>query len=204
MTPTDQLTQTKITRRSFLTLSATGALVFVTPRGDGSLITRALATSPATPALPASAIPKFVTPLLIPPAMPRKTRINRPGDKPIDVYEIEVRQFVQQVLPAGLPATTVWGYGTHTPTGELFNAPSATIEAKYQTPVRVTWENALTDMDGRALPHLLPVDPTLHWANPPGGNTGRDSRPEFASTPGAYQGPVPLVTHLHGAESVGD
>ena len=25
---------------------------------------------------------------------------------------------------------------------------------------------------GNYLPHLLPVDPTLHWANPPGGTTG--------------------------------
>jgi hypothetical protein len=51
------------------------------------------------------------------------------------------------------------------------------------------------------LPHLLPVDPTLHWANLPGGVDGRDSRPAFVSTPGPYAGPVPLVTHLHGGHS---
>ena len=28
------------------------------------------------------------------------------------------------------------------------------------------------------LPHLLPVDPTLHWANPPGGTAGRDTPPD--------------------------
>src|SRR3970040_2868741 len=49
--------------------------------------------------------------------------------------------------------------------------------------------------------HLLPVDPTLHWANPPGGIAGRDSRPDFATTPGPYTGPVPIVTHLHGAHT---
>jgi spore coat protein A len=43
------------------------------------------------------------------------------------------------------------------------------------------------------------VDPTLHWANPPGGPTGRDMRPMFTSTPVAYDGPVPMVTHVHGA-----
>ena len=46
-------------------------------------------------------------------------------------------------------------------------------------PVRVKWINELVDADGNYLPHLLPVDPTLHWANPPGGATGRDTRPEF-------------------------
>ena len=54
------------------------------------------------------------------------------------------------------------------------------------------------------LPHLLPVDPTLHWANPPGGTTGRDMRPSFTATPGPYTGPVPMVTHVHGAVGVGD
>ena len=34
--------------------------------------------------------------------------------------------------------------------------------------------------------------------------TGRDSRPLFHSTPGPYTGPVPMVTHVHGAVGVGD
>jgi len=52
----------------------------------------------------------------------------------------------------------------------------------------------------RFLPHFLPVDPTLHWANPPGGRDGRDSTPTFARTPGRYTGPMPNVVHLHGSE----
>ena len=35
--------------------------------------------------------------------------------------------------------------------------------------MRVKWINDLKDANGNYLPHLLPVDPTLHWANPPGG-----------------------------------
>ena len=66
------------------------------------------------------------------------------------------------------------------------------------------WVNELVDADGSFLPHLLPVDPTLHWANPPGGVAGRDMRPRFTETPGPYTGPVPLVTHVHGAVGVGD
>jgi bilirubin oxidase len=65
----------------------------------------------------------------------------------------------------------------------------------------VSWVNQLVDSSGRFLPHLLPVDPTLHWANPPGGLAGRDMRPSFTSTPGRYTGPVPMVVHLHGGHS---
>ena len=38
--------------------------------------------------------------------------------------------------------------------------------------MRVKWINDLVDANGNYLPHLLPVDPTLHWANPPGGVDG--------------------------------
>ena len=80
-----------------------------------------------------------------------------------------------------------------------FHYPSFTIEAKYNRPVRVKWMNQLVDQYGKFRPHLLPVDPTLHWANPPGGTSGRDSTPDFTATPGPYTGPVPIVTHVHGA-----
>jgi FtsP/CotA-like multicopper oxidase with cupredoxin domain len=123
-----------------------------------------------------------------------------------------MRQLQQQILPAGLPTTTVWGYGAVKSASRrgllLHNAPSLTIEAKWKTPVRVKWINELranpNDPASNYLPHLLPVDPTLHWANPPGGTSGRDTRPTFASTPGPYTGPVPIVTHVHGAVGVGD
>jgi FtsP/CotA-like multicopper oxidase with cupredoxin domain len=45
------------------------------------------------------------------------------------------------------------------------------------------------------------VDQTLHWANPPGGPGGTDMR---GSDPAPYTGPVPIVTHVHGAVDVGD
>ncbi|HEX2368931.1 MAG TPA: multicopper oxidase, partial [Acidimicrobiia bacterium] len=124
------------------------------------------------------------------------------------------RQFMQQILPAGLPATAVWGYGAVKSESKrgllLHNAPSLTIEAQWSRPVRVKWINELVDANGDFLPHLLPVDPTLHWANPPQGSDPdygdgpRDSRPTFSSTPGPYTGPVPIVTHVHGAVTVGD
>jgi spore coat protein A len=153
-------------------------------------------------------VDKYVTPMLIPPVMPRAATITMPGGKPGDYYEISMRQFQQQILPANLPKTTVWGYGAVTSASGrgllVHNAPSLTIEAMNNRPVRVKWINDLVDANGGFLPHLLPVDPTLHWANPPGGVSGRDMRPEFTETPGPYDGPVPIVTHLHGSTDVGD
>jgi len=146
-----------------------------------------------------SAIPKYATALVIPPAMPLTSMLTEQGQA-VRYYEIAVRQFRQQILPAGLPTTTVWSYGSVSHPG-TFNYPAFTVEAQVDVPVRVKWINDLVDARGDYLPHLLPVDPTLHWANPPGGQHGRDSRPSFGSTPGPYTGPVPLVTHLHGGHT---
>jgi spore coat protein A len=146
---------------------------------------------------------KFQTPLVIPPAMPRTRKLNSRTGGAIDYYEIAVRQFQQQILPAPHPVTTVWSYGSVNHPG-TFNYPAFTVEARWQSPVRVRWVNDLVDSNQNFLPHLLPVDPTLHWANPPGGRDGRDTRPTFTDTPGPYTGPVPIVTHLHGSAGVGD
>jgi bilirubin oxidase len=147
-------------------------------------------------ALDPTSVPKYGRELLIPPVMLRTSTIHG-GD--VDFYRIAMRQFPQQILPPGFPATTVWGYGSLP--GGTFHSPSLTIEAKVDRPVRVRWINGLVDGRGRYRQHLLPVDPTLHWANPPGGDGQRDTRPDFTSTPGAYTGPVPIVTHLHGGHS---
>ena len=93
-----------ITRRVFLTaslLAGAGQLlpwkriqhVFAKPLPGGSL-------NPLS-------IPKFLMPLVIPPAMPKTGKIGA-----IDYYEIAVRQFRQQILPTGMPTTTVWSYGS--------------------------------------------------------------------------------------------
>jgi FtsP/CotA-like multicopper oxidase with cupredoxin domain len=176
--------------------SGAGAALFLPWRFD---LGQALA-APGSTTLPGTDIPKYQLPLIVPPAMPRSA-ILRQGGKNVDFYEIAVRQFDQQVLPPSLPVTTVWSYGSANDPGS-FNYPAFTIEAGWRRPVRVRWINDLKDPSGNFLPHLLPVDPTLHWANPPGGNAGRDERPTFSSTPGPYTGPVPIVTHLHGSEGV--
>ncbi len=150
------------------------------------------------PSLDPAGIAKYATPLLIPPAMPRARKLRVKGGKNVDYYEIAVRQFTQQILPPGMPATTVWGYGPRVAQDGpiIFSAPSLTIEAKWNAPVRVKWVNELVDAAGRALPHLLPVDQTLHWANPAGPIDYHG-----APTLEPYTGPVPVVTHVHGAHT---
>jgi FtsP/CotA-like multicopper oxidase with cupredoxin domain len=195
----------EMTRRKFLKIGFIGgAALFVPWRFK---LPKLFAQIPGGTLDPRS-VSKYVTPLLIPPVMPRAGTVKLKSGKNADYYEISVRQFAQQILPAGLPATTVWGYGAIASASKrgllVHNAPSLTIEANWNRPVRVKWINDLLDTNGDYLPHLLPVDQTLHWANPPGGSMGRDTRPTFDSTPGPYTGPVPIVTHVHGAVGVGD
>ena len=155
------------------------------------------------PTLDPTDIPKYAADLLIPPAMPLTSMVAIPGGSRADYYEIAVRQFQQQVLPPGLPETTVWGYGS-VQYPQTFHYPAFSIEAKVGRTTLVKWINDLVDENGNYLPHLLSVDPTLHWANPPGGIAGRDMRPMFMTTPDPYDGPVPIITHVHGAHTYED
>ncbi|MCJ7838650.1 MAG: hypothetical protein MUP61_05495, partial [Burkholderiales bacterium] len=168
-------------------------------------------------------IPKYVTPLVIPPVMKNNGTANQ--------YDIAVRQFKQQILPSPLPPTTVWSYGPAAdPTPALapdpnsqFNYPAYTVENTVNTATKVNWINDLvadpdackaslnpgTDPACNALSHLLPIDRSLHWANPEGltcknGKT-KDCRPDPADPANVavlqqpYDGPVPIVTHVHGS-----
>lgn len=213
------------TRREFLKLASASVLAWVLTSKTG--LRRIVYAQIPGGTLDPGSVSKYQTPMLIPPAMPRAGVIKRRGGKNADYYEISMKQFDQQILPAGMPATTVWGYGAVRSSSKrgllLHNAPSLTIEARARRPVRVKWINELMDADGNYLPHLLPVDPTLHWANVPqlvgmNGIAGPDRRPDFSgksyvpladfSDPDTeytqYTGPVPIVTHVHGAVGVGD
>ncbi len=144
------------------------------------------------PPMDPSTIPKFDQPLAIPRVMPPSSDINA------DEYRIAARQFQQQVLPPPMPATTVWGYGRDGDSS-TFSYPGPTVETRGNRPVRVTWVNGLVDDEKRFLPHLVPVDSTIHWADPGGTHTtdGHNHDREDA----LYTGPVPMVTHVHGAHS---
>ncbi|MFZ3046248.1 MAG: hypothetical protein WA151_10060, partial [Desulfatirhabdiaceae bacterium] len=130
-----------------------------------------------SPLLNSQVIPKYQDFLIIPPVMPS---VARKADLPPDEqaitpwhskYEIAVKQFDQQILPAPFPKTTVWSYGNLLgpapgEPGSTYNYPAFTVEVRRDEVARVAWTNGLVDDSGRYLPHLLPVDRTLHWANP--------------------------------------
>ena len=123
------------------------------------------------------------------------------AENPVQYYAVDISSFPQQVLPAGYPKTTVWGYGGFVRDkagGVVYkrSAPGPTFEALRGRPAKVQWINRL------ACPHMFAVDPTLHWANP--NNMPMDPpKPWSAFPPGVdkAQWPVPVVTHLHGGET---
>ncbi len=163
-------------------------------RGDGRPREAGPDTFPARKPLAPGSLPRYTEPLVIPPAMPPESKTAA-----LTSYAIAAREIRQQILPSGYPRTTVWAYGRAgdplygTGLSSSYNSPGFTIEARVNEKVRVEWVNGLVDGQGDYRPHLLPVDQTLHWANPPG---PPDS---MSMNPAAYLGPVPIVTHVHGA-----
>jgi FtsP/CotA-like multicopper oxidase with cupredoxin domain len=111
--------------------------------------------------------------------------------------------------PAFDPATGASLYTAPAPVGtqgSTFNYPAFTVENTTYNPTTVRWINDLKNpVTNSFLPHLLTgtVDQTLHWANPP--NTGCVNSLQVPQTdcntynPAPYTGPVPIVTHVHGA-----
>jgi spore coat protein A, manganese oxidase len=183
----------KLTRRE--------ALIAAAVTGTGAAIAgpRIIAAAGASVGqLNPNAIPQFSTQLFILPAMPTAA-----STKTYDRFSLAARPFRQQILPRGFPTTPVFGFGSTT-NAKTFHAPGYTIEATVGRHTRLTWSNQLMNSSGNFVPHILPVDPTIHWANPPGGTANRDKPPKFTSTPGRYTGPVPLVVHLHGAHAYED
>jgi FtsP/CotA-like multicopper oxidase with cupredoxin domain len=188
-------------RRDFLKIStATGAAAVLASKVR--FLQRAFAAYVTQNTMDPMSIPQFASPMVIPLAMPGKFSKNK------DKYKIAVRQFQQQILPTGYPSTTVWSYGSIDHPG-TFNYPAFTIEATYNKDTQVQWRNELFDAMGNPLQHVVPVDPSLHWANPIG---MRDTRPDsgdaaywmhpYLNGPnGNYTGPVPMVTHVHGAHT---
>jgi FtsP/CotA-like multicopper oxidase with cupredoxin domain len=201
---------------------------------SGVMISAALAVPLPGGTLDPLTIPKYVTPLVIPPVM------NKAPGATTNDYDIAVRQFKQQILPGGIwatlpgcagqnctfPATTVWSYGPDAdPTPAVapaansqFNYPAYTIENTVDTTTTVDWMNELVKNPDQCklapntgacnyLSHITPIDRSLHWANPEqlpcmDPAKTKDCRPDPANgviLQKPYTGPVPIVTHVHGA-----
>ncbi len=147
---------------------------------------------------PRSAIAQAVTAVLNPTRVPQfQNRVINPLDPAYvfqpDVvggseYTLSIQQFNTNTIGLRngrrrLLNTTVWGYGT---ASQAPTFPGRTFEVQSGAPITVTYLNDLTDAAGAAIPHPLPIDTTLDWANP-GGLGGL--------------APVPLVAHLHGGDT---
>ena len=126
-------------------------------------------------ALDARRLRKFVDEL------PRPRRVSGP------TLDLAVTEF-RQKLHADLPPTVLWGYdGSY---------PGPTIEAERGKPLRARFRN---ELQNQTLLAALPVDQTLHWADPLGAKQGAHSH-HGGGPRERYAGPVPLITHLHGGE----
>lgn len=147
----------------------------VTPTDEDKTID--VVQSNLTPLDP-TVLEKYVDALPIP-AVIKSKGINRLSP----YYEVTMTQFTQK-LHRDLNPTTVWGYnGTY---------PGPTFEVMRGRPIWVKWINKLPTT------HLLPIDPTIHGAQPPnpavrtvvhlhGGNVPpqSDGFPEDWFTPGS-------------------
>lgn len=119
--------------------------------------------------------PQFVNPLPVPPAID-----GRNGG----LFTIGINQFDQWLglvdpITKQPIKTKVWGYNGH--------YPGPTILAKKNTPIDIFWRNNLVNGSNEPLPHLLPIDPTVHWA--------LEDRANWK------QLGVPVVSHLHGGHT---
>lgn len=139
-------------------------------------------------------IPKFVNQLVKPPVYCPVRR-----DDENDLYEIEISEFTQQVLPDGFPETTVWGYSGQVMDEKTHqfryfrSAPGAVFEAIRNVPIRVKWINKLS---GR---NFWAADPVHHMAKLPDEATNssspwRGSQPDIPDA----RGSLPVVTQPHG------
>ncbi len=131
------------------------------------------------------AIPQFVEP------MPNFANHRVVGNN----LTVSAEEFQEMVLPASVYAalavpynagTYVWGYNVN---GVGAYYPGFTVEAERGVPTTVIYSNNLP-VSGSVVQGLLPVDQTLHWADP---------FMEMGSMM-VYAGPPPIVPHLHGAE----
>ena len=108
-------------------------------------------------------------------------------------YRVEVGPALQNVgLVGGVDgitplSTPVFGYGEK----GVYTWPGKTIFARSGEPVEVKWKNKLFDAAGMPLPHLLPVDTSLHWAYSLQGYT------QYSI---AANG-IPIVPHVHGGHT---
>jgi spore coat protein A, manganese oxidase len=192
-----------INRRHFFKLGAAAGAAFVVPWGRGAL-PAASAQKMASRAAAAQGVelldpesqPKFASPA---PNALAPSFIFQPQNPKKGRYKIGMFQFPQDL---GLRdpvthtplMTPVWGYGDNPNTGTY---PGKTFQVRKGEPITVRWENKLVDASDRPLPHLLPVDTSVHWAY---GQLNHMMGTDYSI---AANG-VPVVPHVHGGHTESD
>ena len=164
-----------LTRRQLLKAGAVGGAALLVP---WEATTGAWAAIPGG-SLDPTTIDKYVAPLVVPPVMPPLTGAR---NQAMDRYAIAVRQFRQQILPPGLPATTVWSYGSAPHRGS-FHYPAFTIEARVDRPAgssgATTWSTATAAICPTCCRSIRPCTGPTH----PAASTGGTAAPGSAGRP---------------------
>ena len=178
-------------RRDFLTLSVKAAMA---AGFTGAIPASLLKTHTAHAAILAAGLsdpaaqPLFTN--LVPNAMSAGFKYA-PKNNKLRIITAQTVQMTGLVGADGVTPvpTTVWGYGEN---GDSVTWPGRTIERHVDDkPLEITWQNKLFDAAGNPLPHLLPVDTSLHWAYSLHGYEQYSIE----------QNGVPLVPHVHGGRN---
>src|SRR5215470_7544014 len=158
---------------------------------SASVGTSTAASSPSP--LDPTTIPMFVTQLPIPHVFAPTVIRDGSGNVIRNEYTITDSQTTVQALPAGFPATTVLAMGGPVTSGGTFQgSPAPAFENVRGIPTVVHWRTNIQQ------PAFLPMDPTIHWADP---KAIEKPTPPFNLFPPGYansQYPVAHVTHTHG------
>jgi spore coat protein A len=159
-----------ITRRTFLAQGGIATLALAMRQGMSHAMSHSHLTPPKfRTQLNASTLAQFVDPLPLPEVI--QPSGHRPSpDNPatqLPYYRVAMRQFEAKVH-RDLKPTRLWGYASA--------SPGPTFETRSGQGLLVEWANELPEK------HFLPIDHTIHGADP--------DKPE-----------VRTVVHLHGAKA---
>jgi FtsP/CotA-like multicopper oxidase with cupredoxin domain len=167
-------------------------------------------TNTAVTPLDPNTVPKFVNQLKRPATfVPVGTKFDPQLGRNIPLYEVTEVTTFQQILPPGFPKTKIYAYsgqanvagpGDFPNIQNVASTPGPTFEARANHRIFVHYNN---EIEG---PHMFPVDPTIHAANP---NNAAIPQPPFVDANGnllvpfppgypQFQSPVVTVPHLHG------
>ena len=164
-----------LSRRSFLQITAAGALALYVPTSTG--LRRVFAAPIPGGTLSPRDDPDVPSPLVIPPAMPTDRRRHLRDRGPAVRRSRSCRPGCRRRR---------CGATARSPIRSTFNYPAFTIEADAAPPTTVTWINGLVDGRGASCPTCCPSIRRCTGPTRPAASTDATCDPTFTSTPGPY------------------